>query len=68
MSEYKDSIGRLAYSITKWGKDAGGNKLKGHKRTVAGGMASHSAEPSDVPPVKSHTFHTSKQQATNEAE
>jgi len=68
MSEYRDSIGRLAYSITKWGKDAGGSRLKGYKRTAAGGTASHSAEPSDVPPVKSHTFPTSKQQATNEAE
>jgi len=68
MSEYRDSIGRLAYSITKWGKDTGGSRLNGCKRTAAGGTASHSAQPSDIPPVKSHTFPTCKQQAANEAE
>ena len=68
MSEYRDSIGRLAYSITKWGKDTGGSRLNRCKRTAAGGTASHSAQPSDIPPVKSHTFPTCKQQAANEAE
>jgi len=68
MSEYRDSIGRLAYSITKWGKDTDGSRLKGYKITASDGTASHSAEPYDVPPVKSHASPTSKQQATNEAE
>jgi hypothetical protein len=68
MSEYMDSIGRLAYSITKWGKDVDGSRLKECNRTAAGGTASHSAQPSDIPTVKSQTFPSSKQQATNEAE
>jgi hypothetical protein len=65
MSEYRDSIGRLAYTITKRGKDAGDIRLKGYKRMAAGSTASHSAQPSDVSPIKSHTFPTYKQQTTN---
>jgi hypothetical protein len=68
MSEYRDIIARLAYNISKWGKDGGGSRLKGYKRRAAGGKVSHSSEPSDVPPVKSHTFPTSKQPKTNETE
>jgi hypothetical protein len=65
MSEYKDSISRLAYGISKRNKDVGDSRLKEYKRTADGPTASQSPQASDLPPVKGHALPTSKQQTNN---